>query len=186
MKKIIIILILFSFACKKTSTTNNNVINDSATDATIKISFPNGKQFSCNDNSIKGGSLGYLDDGAINDSVPIGRYYEIPIQNLFVLKFHSWQYFSVYLKFTVPSSLTVQNFVDSSSYPFELSIGDSSFASFHSTVTLSTTANGLNPISGTFQITCIADSMIYNNQEVAHLNNPIMITGTFNNVPYHY
>jgi hypothetical protein len=186
MKQIIIVLILFSVACKKTSKINNNVINDSSTDSKLKISFPNGIQFLCSDYSVKGGALGYLDDGTFNDSVPIDRYYEIPIQNLFVLKFRSFQYISVFLKFTVPSSFTVQNFVDSTSYPSELVIGDSSFSSLHPTVTLSTNVNGLNPISGTFQITCIADSLIYLNQVVAHHNNPIMITGTFDNVPYHY
>src|ERR1700693_3541268 len=106
MKRILIVFLLFSFACKKSSTTKINIINDSSINASIKISFPNGIQYSCNDYSVKGGSLGYLDDGSFEDSIPVDRYYEIPIQNLSVLYFRSYQYFSVYLAFTVPSSFS--------------------------------------------------------------------------------
>jgi hypothetical protein len=201
MKKFIPIILICAFGCTRSSSGTNTPPPqdstpissiDSNINAQINISFPNGVAYTYLDYSIytSAASPFYTtDSGIATGPLPVDIFSVDSVRDGFIFKFHSYRSPILDLIFSVPSSIAIQNFVDTSGkYPFSLNMGDTSFYTLNPQITLSVlheTNDNSNPtiISGTFQIICQADSFHSSIYDIINRNTPITITGTFNNVP---
>ncbi|HLY70447.1 MAG TPA: hypothetical protein VKR53_12015 [Puia sp.] len=197
MKKLPIALILLAFACSKSSPSknagaDNNIFPDSSSDASIIVTFPNKVKYTYKDyETYNENALTWtVDSGAASGSAPIDGYTLFGLFNPqhYEIYFQSYRNTGLYFSFSAPYSLNAQNYVDTiADGELRLQIGDSVFLATSAIVNLQTTqqldsADG-QWISGTFQISCTADSLGIGGTNVKNLQSPISITATFRSIP---
>lgn len=180
------ILCIYSFA----SCSKKNDVPSGSTNATVTITYPDGRSQSFTDFSVKGGSAGYMfDNQNSGGNVPIDYIDDVNASpDFYIYRFSGYKPNGLYqLNFGTPPQTIVQNFTEDLSQGVTVSgmTANSFIFTFQDTAytpsVLQVSVSG-SP-NGSFQIAFNIDSVGVRNAEIAYPKPGLMtITGNFNNV----
>lgn len=191
MKKYLALYLLCLCACSKKGGSPAG-----STSASIQITYPDGRNLSYDDYSVKGGTLGYTIDNTESSNAPVDWISDITgpgEPEFYIYHFSGYNNGGYRLLFATPPGDNFTNYTeDLSTFPavsgmtansFSLQLKDTFYTASYLQVTVSGPSTDQSPFNGSFSITFQVDSVTTGNTKI-HYPTPgaMTIKGTFSNV----